>query len=84
MIILSSIASTTDINGTGLVLDPVIRDGVITQIPALSKGLGYKSSDLVEYSICKMQDEQGMEQGQLMVDGNGSVMRSIFLSRAKL
>ena len=35
-----NITSSSDFNGTGLVLDPVLRNGVITNIPVLSKGLG--------------------------------------------
>jgi hypothetical protein len=69
-----NITSSSDFNGTGLVLDPVLRNGVITNIPVLSKGLGYKSSDLV--GIFDLQNAVRAGYGgraSLEVDENGSI-----------
>ena len=55
-------------------LEPVVRNGVITEIPILSKGLGYKSSDIV--GIFDLQNAVRTGYGAsaaLVVDENGSV-----------
>ncbi|MEL0098589.1 MAG: hypothetical protein VW907_03435, partial [Opitutae bacterium] len=69
-----NITSISDFNGSGAILEPVIRNGVITEIPILTKGLGYKSSDMV--GIFDLQNAVRAGYGAraaLVVDENGSV-----------
>ena len=67
-----NITSISDFNGSGAILEPVIRNGVITEIPILTQGLGYKSSDIV--GIFDLQNAVRAGYGAraaLVVDENG-------------